>query len=364
MPLLQHIASREAVHHIAPRKDTIRVVQAVKNFAAIRGVCHIGLGVTATNNLKVLRKAGIHAEAWATQTAKELVDKLRADTGFPLPISHVIVSAPSWVQPLEFKAMCLEFPNIEFVMLNHSGLAYLSIDKFGIRNIRACIDLEQELHNFRVGWNNPRGFEWARKTFSYRGLELTNLYDTSSFVHPYTHKPVSGVIRIGSFGASRPWKNQLTAAEGAVQLARQLGVNLELYVNSKRPDGGERMIESRGELFDNLRGCKIIEVPWEPWPRFRNTCAHMHLLFSPSFDETFNVVTADGIAAGVASVTAPSLEWTPRDWWCETEDPGSIVSVALHLLHDHHAVDRGRDHLKNYVRHGLHLWLDYLLGQA
>jgi hypothetical protein len=360
-----HIAPRGQVHAISPAKSTIRLIHAIRNFSSVPGVCHIGLGVTAANNIKVLRSQGIHAEAWSTQTFDDLAKKLQGDPGFPAPVSHVVVSSPAWVTPAQFRTLTINHPNIEFVVLNHSGAAYLSIDKFGIKNIRGDIDLEAEAHNFRVAANNSRVNDWLRKTFGFKGLLLTNLYDTSSFVKPYPARRAHGsTMRIGSFGASRPWKNQLCAAEGAVQLARQLGANLELYVNSKRPDGGERMIESRAELFSGLRGCKIIEVPWEPWPRFRSTCAHMHLLLQPSFDETFNVVTADGIAAGVASVTSSAIEWTPRTWWCETENPGSIAAVAIRLLNDEFAVEEGREALISYVHTGIGLWTRYLMGEG
>ncbi len=87
----------------------------------------------------------------------------------------------------------------------------------------------------------------------------------------------------------------------------------------------------------------------------------MHILFQPSFDETFNVVTADGIAEGVPSVTDSSIEWTPQSWWCHPEDPGSLVNVAMHLLNDHNAVFEARTQLQQYVTSGVGRWLDYLL---
>ncbi len=348
-------------HPVNPKKKTAHVIQAVKNFAAIPGVCHIGLGVTATNNMKTLRRAGWNVEAWAIQKTAELHNRLKQAESAPGdPITHVIVSAP-WIPPERFKQFCIDFSNIEFVFLSHSGCAFLSIDKFGMRNIREYIDLELQIHNFHVAANNTRVTNWISRAFGAPCLYLPNLYDVTTFVDPYpTHKEIGGTLRLGSFGAGRPWKNQLTAAEAAVQLARQLGVHLELYVNSKRPDGGQRMIESREELFDNLRGCNIVEVPWETWAKFRHTVGTMHLLLQPSFDETFNVVTADGIAAGVASVTASSIEWTPRRWWATPEDPSDLVRAALQLLHDTNAVADGRNHLRKYVQDGLIQWANYL----
>jgi len=361
-------------HNVNPSINSAYVILAVKNFASIPGVCHIGLGVTATCTMKVLRRNGVRVEAWSLQTKKgdpsfefkELMRKLKAAEaaacrGVCPPITHVIVSAPSWIQPDQFHALCLEFPETEFVQLNHSGCSYLSIDKFGIRNIRQCIDLESSIHNMRVAGNNPRFTKWTSEAFGVETLLLPNLYDTESFVNPIPPRRLGGTLRIGSFGAGRPWKNQLTAAEAAVQLARAMGTKLELYVNSKRPDGGERMIESRAELFDGLPGCRIIDVPWARWPRFRDISATMHILFQPSFDETFNVVTADGIAEGVPSVTDSSIEWTPQSWWCRPEDPSSIVHVAMELLHHPNAVYEARRQLVQFVNHGIGLWLDYLL---
>jgi glycosyltransferase involved in cell wall biosynthesis len=349
-------------HNVKPHIETARVVLAVKNFSSIPGVCHIGLGVTALNTQKVLRRAGVHCEVWSAQTAKELREKIEKAERHSryTPVTHIIVSSPAWVQPQDFEGLCNDFPEIEFVQLNHSGTAYLSIDKYGIRNIRAVIDLAQSHHNLRVAGNNPRFVAWAAQTFDFDCLLLPNLYDVKGFTARLPMRKIGHVIRIGSFGASRPWKNQLTAAEAAVELAHRLGVDLELYVNSKRPDGGERMIESRLELFKDLQGARLIDVPWQPWPRFRQTVRAMHLLFSPSFDETFNVVTADGIAEGVCSVAAPAIEWAPESWWCEPSDPGSLVKVAMRLIADPHAIEDGRDHLRAFVRNGLKLWLDYI----
>lgn len=356
---------RARPHHLEPMKQTARVIHAVKNFAAIQGVCHIGLGVTATNNIKVLRKAGYYAEAWAVQTAKELEDRIEKDEyhihhfGGISP-SHIIISAPSWVQPDDFKRLACKWPEIIFVQLNHSGCAYLSIDKYGIRNIRQVSELVTSLPNVQVAGNNTRFVTWMRRTIG-ECLYLPNLYDTSSFVHPYPiRRHHEHTLRVGSFGAGRPWKNQLTAAEGVLELAKTIGTNLEFFVNTQRPDGGERMIESRKELFHDYPGAKLIEVPWQMWPRFRKTVGHMHLLVQPSFDETFNVVTADGIAEGVASITSEAIEWTPQSWWAETCNPSDIARVGMYLLSDPHSVENGRNALIKYARDGLEDWKNYL----
>jgi hypothetical protein len=86
----------------------------------------------------------------------------------------------------------------------------------------------------------------------------------------------------------------------------------------------------------------------------------MDLLFSPSFDETFCVVAADGIAEGVPSVVTGALEWTPPSWWCKPYDPASVANVAMGLLHDRHAIHEARKALVRHVNDGVSRWIDYL----
>lgn len=354
-------------HDTAPLVEGARIVLAVKNFSSIPGVCHIGLGVTAANTQKVLRRAGVQTEVWSinknrhASEAKLLWQRLAHEERAHRPVTHVIVSSPAWIQPQDFHNLAMRWPNIIFVQLNHSGCAYLSIDKYGIRNIRDVASLAEQFHNVRVAANNER----VAKFISALGTEcllLPNLYDTHSYINPIAPQRLGNTLRVGSFGASRPWKNQLCAAEAAVMLAKDLGCSLELYVNSKRPDGGERMIESRAELFNHLPHGKLIDVAWASWPRFRDITATMHLLIQPSFDETFNVCTADGIAEGVPSVTTSAIEWTPTSWWAHAEDPADIAQVGHGLLQSSaRSVSNGRTALTKYVSLGVNRWFDFVL---
>lgn len=329
---------------------------------------HIGLNITATNNMKVLQRQGIEAEVWPTQTVNELRSRLAADwrgRGQTRPITHVVISAPGWIHPTHLGELAGIWPNIEFTVLNHSDIPYFCIDKFGTRNNRMLLDLFLHTHNIRVAANNPRVSRSMTENFGRHVSLLTNLYDCATFVEPVEHRRNPDPVRIGSFGAGRPWKNQLAAAYAAIPIARRTNnAFLEYYVNTRRPDGGERIIESRDELFHDFPGTKLVEVPWSPWPRFRSIVRTMDLLISPSFTETFCVVAADGIAEGTPSVVGPAMEWTPRGWQCDPHDPESIIDVGMRLLHDQNAVDDGRRYLRQYVHRGIDLWIRYLTGQS
>ncbi len=315
--------------------------------------------------MRVLRRAGVQCEAWSAQTAAELYNLISEDekTKPGRPVTHVVISAPSWVQPVSFGDFSIRWPNIVFVQLNHSGTAYLSIDKYGIKNIREVSALSLVSHNIRVAGNNRRFTGWLLSAIATPELYLPNLYDTTTFVDPVVQRRDHDPLRIGSFGAGRPWKNQLTAAEAAVQMARQLGVNLEFYVNSMRPDGGQRMIEARNELFADLPNAKLIDVPWALWPIFRRKVATMDIMISPSFDETFCVICADGVAEGVPSVVTGAMEWTPQTWWSQPYDPGSVSAVGMSLLYNRvGAIHEARVRLSDFVDSGVQQWIKFLTG--
>jgi hypothetical protein len=91
---------------------------------------------------------------------------------------------------------------------------------------------------------------------------------------------------------------------------------------------------------------------------------NMYLLIQPSFDETFNVVTADGIAEGVLNVTSSAIEWTPTSWCARCEDPSDIMRIGIGLLRaPAHAVAETRVGLKKYAQFAIHRWLEWLSGR-
>ena len=72
-----------------------RLVLAYKNFAAHQHISHIGLGVSALNTCKVLRRGGIIADVWPIVSAKDLGNRLERD-----PATHVVISAP-WIPSVD-----------------------------------------------------------------------------------------------------------------------------------------------------------------------------------------------------------------------------------------------------------------------
>jgi hypothetical protein len=60
----------------------------------------------------------------------------------------------------------------------------------------------------------------------------------------------------------------------------------------------------------------------------------MNLLINCSYTESFNMVTADGIAEGISSVVFDAICWAPAYWRAPVDDVLEIARVGRYLLCD------------------------------
>lgn len=334
-----------------------KVIIAYKNFAASRNISHIGLGVAAINNSKVLRAADVAAEVWPIVNAADLRARLQAT-----PVSHVVISAP-WISSVELQALLNDYPDTVFAVNSHSNVGFLQADANGVRLLREGMEIETGSHNFHVAGNSRKFCQWVSDTYGVPCAYLPNLYHLDTLDR--TQRPLwrGGTLRIGAFGATRPQKNFMSAAAAALEIAHQLKSDLELWVSSGRAEGGGEVVQRAVRaMFDGLVNARVVEAGWQSWPRFRKTVGNMHLLLQPSYTESFNMVTADGIAEGVPSVVSSAIDWTPRHWRAEIDDVFDIARVGRSLLHDPNAAREGLHALRSHNRDGLQAWKQFLAG--
>ena len=330
------------------------VVLAYKNFAAHRNISHIGLGVAAINTAKVLRREGIVTEVWPILSASDLRTRLQA-----APQKHVIVSAP-WIPTAELQSLSNEFPQTHFAVNCHSNVGFLQADRNGVRLIREVMELELGTANVHLAGNSRRFCNWVKAAFGSACAYLPNLYWTESSSARPQRAFNGGTLRIGIFGATRPLKNLMSAAGAGLEIARNFRAPLELWLSAGRAEGGgETVLAAVGEMLQDLPGVSLVMSGWQSWPKFRRTVGHMHLLLQPSYTESFNMVTADGVAEGVPSVVSPAIDWAPESWKAQVDDVMHIAQVGRRLLHDASAAQEGFDALQKYVHDGLQAYRSY-----
>lgn len=329
------------------------VLLVYKNFAS-HYVSHVGLGVSSLNTAKVLLNHGIQANVSPANTVADVAALLIADP----TITHCVIAAP-WITADDLTANLLRrFPLIQFVVNVHSNTGFLQADTNGVKLIRDYIDLEQGSLNFKVSANSEKGTRWLRTAFQCPAAYLPNLYYLN--YSTITSRPLwnGGTLYIGAFGAQRLHKNLMTAAGAALEIANILKADTKFYVNSGRPDGG-----NIGPVIAMLQGqptVELVQVPWQSWPKFRDIVRQMHLLISVSYTESFNMVTADGIAEGVPSVTSDAIDWVPDYWQAASDEASEIARIGRQLISDPVAARDGFLSLEQHNKDGFGAWCQWL----
>jgi hypothetical protein len=331
------------------------------NYAGYSQVSHTGLGVSSLNTAKVLRAAGINVVVRPVTN----LDDLNVKTATESP-THVVINA-LWLKHGDLAGLVHRRSDISFAVLVHSNLAFLQVEPNGILLLHDAADLETgSVGNFRVAANSRAACRGLSDAWECPALYLPNLYYLDATARTQRPKWQGGTLRIGAFGAMRPLKNPTGSAFAALAIAANLGTNLEFFINAGRNDGGysPMLTNAVDAIFSGMPHAKVVKESWAPWTGFRKTVRHMHLLLQPSFTESFNVVSADGVAEGVASVVSNVIEWAP-DWWkCNPDDSNNIARVGRGLLSDSHTGTDGIAALTAHNTDGVNQWRQWLASST
>lgn len=342
-------------------KSKIRVVIAYKNFSReLLAVSHVGLGVTANFCAKTLLSAGIKAQAKAVFGGDDLMAFIEEEHKNNDPISHVIVCA-QWIPTEWFGRLCIKFPFIKFALNCHSNVGFLQAEPPAIDKLREAIDLQTAMANFTASANNHRLVSAIYEMYGRRIGYLPNLYYTTGQEKVVRPNWQGGTIRIGAFGSNRTYKNMSNAIAASIAISQQMHTPAEIWINAGRSDGDGNIVSRTAVAWTkDLPNVTLKYLDWAQWPSFKRYAGSMHLLMQPSYTETFNNVTADGICEGVPSVVTESIEWAPQAWKAQGDDTVDIANVGRRLLLDTRAGEEGYSALRNYVANGLIQWQKYL----
>jgi hypothetical protein len=344
------------VNHNGGRR--LKVALAYKNFAAQKGVSHIGLGVAALNTCKVLRRAGIDALVWPIVDVAMLKTRLAEHP----ELTHVVISAP-WISGYDMQILAHAHPDVEFAVNCHSNVGFLQADSNGVSVFKDLLQAEHGTWNIHVAGNSQKFCRWVQSAFEADCAWLPNLYYLDHTSRAHAPGYTGGTLKIGAFGATRPLKNLMSAAGAAFELAAELRVDVQFWISGGRLDGGDTMVRAVRKLFEGETRARLHEAPWSPWPKFRTHYVRaMHLLLQPSYTESFNMVTADGISQGVPSVVSHAIDWAPANWQVNSDDVFEITRVGRALLQDRRAAADGLRALEAHNDAGLRAWQAYLAG--
>lgn len=142
-----------------------------------------------------------------------------------------------------------------------------------------------------------------------RFITLPNLYQFEKWNPKYKLNP--DVVDIGCFGAIRPMKNQYQQAMAAIHFANKNGLKLRFHINGSRIEqNGTNVLKNIRLLFSDKH--ELVEHGWMTHKEFLGVISSMDLGCQVSFSESFNIVTADFVQAGVPIVVSDDIEWMPK----------------------------------------------------
>jgi hypothetical protein len=133
-----------------------------------------------------------------------------------------------------------------------------------------------------------------------------------------------------------------------------------LWINSGRDEGAGCIVRAIEEMFRITRHANLVRAGWASWHDHRKTVARMNLLINCSYTESFNMVTADGIAERIPSVVSGAICWAPAYWRAPVDDVLEMARVGRHLLCDPLAPGDGYRALLAHNADGLVAWKAFL----
>lgn len=347
--------SEEIISPAHHRHHRPHVLIVYKNFCT--AASHIGLGVAALNNAKVLNEHGVTATVISANTVKDIEAYLNSDRS----ITHVVISAP-WIPVAELSRLVHQRPRLIFAVNYHSNVAFLRADTRGIELLREYVNLDLGTVNFFMAGNSSRFTTWVKHAFGAPCALLGNMYHLDrGQIHRGARRPrgESGILRIGSFGAPRIQKNMISGAAAALELGQEMHRDVEFWMNSGREDAG--VIRTVTALLQGMPGIALRLVPWTSWPQIRRIVRSLDLLISVSSTETFSMVTADGVAEGVPSVTSDAISWVPPSWQvASADDVPEIAKVGERLLESPRAAHEGLLALERSNERAFEGWAKFL----
>lgn len=222
-----------------------------------------------------------------------------------------------WVTPTKLRELIDKYPHIRFVVRVHSKTPFLAMEGNAIEWIKEYAKIAI------VSFNSvDTGSDFAQ--IGIQNTYLPNIYPEIKHHGCQEIERRRTFYRIGCFGAIRPLKNQLAQAVAAIMFAESRKAAVHFYINSTRVEQrGEGVLKNIRALFAGTRH-KLIEIDWLDHSDFVQLISKMDACMQVSFTETFNIVTADCIAAHVPVVVSKEIHWLN----CRKADPTSESNIA------------------------------------
>lgn len=308
----------------------------------------------------------LNRQAGITAAIVQVVDNNEIDRQVTLFRPDLVILEALWVVPSKFTVLTRLHPDVKWIVRIHSEIPFLAMEGIAVEWISAYVafprvsvasNSERSTRDLRAIVRQKFGDEAANTKIAY----LPNWYPIDP-PRPHIGDPYH--LNIACFGAIRPLKNQLIQALAAIEFADQRGDELRFHINATRCEQqGENVLRNLRALFARTDH-ELVEHKWESHSTFLNTLAEMDLLLGVSFTETFNITSADAVAARVPIVVSPEITWASRMCFANPTDTADIVSTMGRVtgMVKSLLIKTNLRNLRSYDKASVKAWLHYLKG--
>lgn len=290
--------------------------------------------------------------------------------------ADVVIIEAFWVVPQKFDVLLEAGPHIKYVVRNHSEAPFLANEGIAFDWTLKYVTKP----NVIMSCNAPRMLEETRFLTALANPEYSPMEVRDKVAYLPNYYPVepvptvgevehhSHVVNVGCFGAVRPLKNHMLQAIAALKFATKIGKRLRFHINGGRIEmGGSPILKNLVQLFEHFPQHELVLHKWKDHTRFKELLASMDVLTQVSFSETFNIVAADAVTQGVATVTSDEITWSSKCFRAVATSSDDIASAMLKAYRMKLKAPKFNPSIKGlrqYNEHSRREWLQFLHSLA
>lgn len=264
--------------------------------------------------------------------------------------THVIIEA-FWCPPYKLAELMPLHPQVKWIIRNHSKMEFLAGEgiAFGwlLESAKLGVDIASnskravtDIHSLlRSAGTKGRSIYLPNFYSIPDNILLPDAADTARLKAARLRYLPEGLVepqrtlKVGCMGAIRPLKNTLNQALACIRLADARQCSLEFHINGNRFEGGGNgIVKNLRNIFSHLPQHRLVEVDWLDPPALRQYLPRLDVMLQVSISETFNIVAADAIVAGVPSVVSPEVSWLDVEYHADPLATDSIAQVTERVL--------------------------------
>lgn len=229
----------------------------------------------------------------------------------------VVIIEALWVTADKLKELIeiRRYKHITWIVRIHSDIGFLSAETQALKYVNDYISLGKR--NLFISCNNARFNENLSRSMNYEFIYLPNIIDIK--FHKKRKSKYSSYMDVGCFGSLRLLKNHcyqaICAMEAADQLGKKLRFHITVDIGMDEKNNRYPVLKNLEELFKNSNH-ELVKHIWLDQEEFHPLIKKMDIGMQLSYTESFNIVSADFVNAGVLIITSDAIRWIP--WFLKT----------------------------------------------